>query len=93
MWCGEAAGGADNDHSAKFREAAEHGNLIPLYQSILSDHLTPVLAYGCLVKEDERDAPSFLFESVDPAGLHQTSSLVSTTFSSKTQEALFLVYV
>ncbi|KAG5537059.1 hypothetical protein RHGRI_024488 [Rhododendron griersonianum] len=69
-----AAGGADNDHSAKFRKAAEHGNLIPLYQSILSDHLTPVLAYRCLVKEDERDAPSFLFESVDPAGLHQTSS-------------------
>ncbi|KAF7134507.1 hypothetical protein RHSIM_Rhsim08G0182300 [Rhododendron simsii] len=56
-------------------EAAEPGNLIPLYQSILSDQLTPVLAYRCLVKEDERDAPSFLFESVDPAGLHQTSSL------------------
>ncbi|KAI8536261.1 hypothetical protein RHMOL_Rhmol10G0243000 [Rhododendron molle] len=68
-------GGADNDHSAKFREAAEHGDLVPLYQTILSDHLTPVLAYRCLVKEDERDAPSFLFESVDPAGLHQTSGL------------------
>ncbi|KAI9084133.1 hypothetical protein K1719_033931 [Acacia pycnantha] len=28
--------------------------------------LTPVLAYWCLVKEDDREAPSFLFESVEP---------------------------
>lgn len=37
---------------------------MPLFQRILSDHLTPVLAYRCLVAEDERSAPSFLFESV-----------------------------
>lgn len=55
-----------SDHSSKFKEAAKQGNLIPLYRSIFSDHLTPVLAYRCLVKEDERDAPSFLFESVEP---------------------------
>ncbi|KAG9142017.1 hypothetical protein Leryth_009369 [Lithospermum erythrorhizon] len=54
------------DHEEKFREAAKHGNLIPLYRPIFSDHLTPVLAYRCLVKEDDRDAPSFLFESVEP---------------------------
>ncbi|KAK3035435.1 hypothetical protein RJ639_032860, partial [Escallonia herrerae] len=54
------------DHSVKFNEAAKHGNLIPLYRSIFSDHLTPVLAYRCLVKEDDRDAPSFLLESVEP---------------------------
>ncbi|KAL6340892.1 hypothetical protein AAG906_032003 [Vitis piasezkii] len=54
------------DHSAKFFEAAKKGNLIPLYRSIFSDHLTPVLAYRCLVKEDDRDAPSFLYESVEP---------------------------
>ncbi|XP_051120650.1 anthranilate synthase alpha subunit 2, chloroplastic-like [Andrographis paniculata] len=60
------------DHSVKFKEAAKHGNLIPLYRSIFSDHLTPVLAYRCLVKEDERDAPSFLFESVE-AGLKASS--------------------
>ncbi|KAK2967048.1 hypothetical protein RJ640_015268 [Escallonia rubra] len=54
------------DYSVKFNEAAKHGNLIPLYRSIFSDHLTPVLAYRCLVKEDDRDAPSFLFESVEP---------------------------
>ncbi|EYU45742.1 hypothetical protein ABFS82_O000500 [Erythranthe guttata] len=60
------------DHSVKFKEAAKDGNLIPLYRPIFSDHLTPVLAYRCLVKEDERDAPSFLFESVDP-GLKASS--------------------
>ncbi|XP_049409699.1 anthranilate synthase alpha subunit 2, chloroplastic-like isoform X2 [Solanum stenotomum] len=54
------------DDSVKFKEAAKHGNLIPLYRSIFSDHLTPVLAYRCLVKEDDREAPSFLFESVEP---------------------------
>ncbi|KAG5515129.1 hypothetical protein RHGRI_036238 [Rhododendron griersonianum] len=29
------------DQSEKFTEAAKHGNLIPLYRSIFSDHLTP----------------------------------------------------
>ncbi|CAA2980209.1 anthranilate synthase alpha subunit 2, chloroplastic-like isoform X2 [Olea europaea subsp. europaea] len=60
------------DHSVKFKEAAEDGNLIPLFKRIFSDHLTPVLAYRCLVKEDDRDAPSFLFESVEP-GLNASS--------------------
>ncbi|XP_073124746.1 anthranilate synthase alpha subunit 1, chloroplastic-like [Henckelia pumila] len=50
----------------RFLEASENGNLIPLYECIFSEHLTPVLAYRCLVKEDEREAPSFLFESVEP---------------------------
>nr|AAU84988.1 anthranilate synthase alpha 1 [Camptotheca acuminata] len=50
----------------KFFEASRKGNLIPLYKCILSDHLTPVLAYRCLVKEDDREAPSFLYESVEP---------------------------
>ncbi|KAJ4725613.1 Anthranilate synthase alpha subunit [Melia azedarach] len=52
--------------SEKFQDASKKGNLIPLYRCIFSDHLTPVLAYRCLVKEDDRDAPSFLFESVEP---------------------------
>ena len=30
----------------------------------MADQLTPVLAYRCLVREDDREAPSFLFESV-----------------------------
>ncbi|KAI3699352.1 hypothetical protein L2E82_43605 [Cichorium intybus] len=50
----------DFNHSVKFKEAAKDGNLIPLYRSIFSDHRTPVLAYRCLVKEDDRDAPIFL---------------------------------
>ncbi|XP_044481852.1 anthranilate synthase alpha subunit 2, chloroplastic [Mangifera indica] len=54
------------DQFSKFHEASRNGNLIPLYRCIFSDHLTPVLAYRCLVKEDDRDAPSFLFESVEP---------------------------
>ncbi|CAI0396556.1 unnamed protein product [Linum tenue] len=54
------------DQSEKFHEAAKKGNLIPLHQCLLCDHLTPVLAYRCLVREDDRDAPSFLFESVQP---------------------------
>ncbi|MCL7051567.1 hypothetical protein MKW94_005120, partial [Papaver nudicaule] len=50
----------------KFDESTKNGcNLVPLYRCIFSDQLTPVLAYRCLVKEDDRDAPSFLFESVE----------------------------
>ncbi|KAA8534095.1 hypothetical protein F0562_031712 [Nyssa sinensis] len=50
----------------KFREASKKGNLIPLYACIFSDQLTPVLAYRCLVKEDDRESPSFLYESTEP---------------------------
>lgn len=65
------------DQSEKFFEASKKGNLIPLYRTVFSDQLTPVLAYRCLVKEDDRDAPSFLFESVEP-GL-QVSSVVRSS--------------
>ena len=30
----------------------------------MSDQLTPVMAYNCLIDVDDRDAPSFLLESV-----------------------------
>ncbi|RHN68715.1 putative thymidylate synthase (FAD), Anthranilate synthase [Medicago truncatula] len=50
----------------KFIEASKNGNLIPLYQCIFSDQLTPVLAYRSLVTENDREAPSFLFESAEP---------------------------
>ena len=39
-------------------------NLVPLFTRILGDQLTPIIAYRCLVSEDDREAPSFLFESV-----------------------------
>ncbi|PWZ20954.1 Anthranilate synthase alpha subunit 1, chloroplastic [Zea mays] len=57
---------AVREEESKFRRAAAEGcNLVPITRSIFSDHLTPVLAYRCLVKEDDREAPSFLFESVE----------------------------
>ena len=49
---------------ARFKEAARSGNLIPLYERVYADQLTPVSAYRCLVRADDREAPSFLFESV-----------------------------
>ncbi|MCL7028613.1 hypothetical protein MKW94_018957 [Papaver nudicaule] len=56
----------DDDVQSKFMEAAKKGNLVPLYRCIFSDQLTPVQAYRCLVKEeDDRDAPSFVIESVE----------------------------
>ncbi|KAL6636601.1 hypothetical protein ACP70R_024173 [Stipagrostis hirtigluma subsp. patula] len=57
---------AVREEESRFRKAAAEGcNLLPLKRCIFSDHLTPVLAYRCLVKEDDREAPSFLFESVE----------------------------
>ncbi|XP_057548435.1 anthranilate synthase alpha subunit 2, chloroplastic-like isoform X2 [Amaranthus tricolor] len=58
------------NNSTEFVEAAQKGNLIPLFKCIFSDHLTPVLAYRCLVSEDDREAPSFLFEAVEPGVLN-----------------------
>jgi anthranilate synthase component 1 len=47
------------------RLAAGHsGNFVPLYRRLMSDQLTPVLAYRRLVRPDDRMAPSFLLESV-----------------------------
>lgn len=53
----------------RFGEASKNGNVIPLFKCIFSDHLTPVLAYRCLIGENDKEAPSFLFESVEP-GFH-----------------------
>ncbi|RLN20014.1 anthranilate synthase alpha subunit 1, chloroplastic [Panicum miliaceum] len=48
-----------------FGEGGMQPAAVELKRCIFSDHLTPVLAYRCLVKEDDREAPSFLFESVE----------------------------
>ncbi|KAL3160773.1 hypothetical protein ABBQ38_009186 [Trebouxia sp. C0009 RCD-2024] len=48
-----------------FKAAAQTGNVVPIHARIFSDHLTPVLAYRCLVRRDDRSAPSFLFEAVN----------------------------
>jgi len=49
---------------AQFQAAAARGNLVPVYARLFADQLTPVTAYRCLVAADDREAPSFLFESV-----------------------------
>ena len=48
-----------------FDDLKEKYNVIPVVRRIMSDHLSPVLAYRRLVASDDRTAPSFLFESVD----------------------------
>jgi anthranilate synthase component 1 len=48
----------------RFEAAAARPVLLPVYRRLLSDSLTPVLAYRRLVRPDPRMAPSFLFESV-----------------------------
>ena len=47
--------------------AAEAGDaaLVPMYRRLMSDPLTPVLAYRRMVSGDQRLAPSFLLESVE----------------------------
>ena len=51
-----------------FARLAQRRNLIPLVRRLMSDQLTPVLAYRRLVKPDDRTAPSFLLESVESGG-------------------------
>lgn len=48
----------------EFKRASSQGNLVPMFERLFSDHLTPVLAYRCLVDEQDKESPSFLFESV-----------------------------
>jgi len=48
-----------------FRRLASQGNLVPVRRRLFSDRLTPVEAYRRLVRDDPRDAPSFLLESVE----------------------------
>eukprot|EP00889_Picochlorum_renovo_P004845 jgi/Picre1/31875/NNA_007223.t1 len=57
------------DGLEEFRHLIEvHGdgnvNLVPMFHRIMGDQLTPIMAYKALVQSDDRDAPSFLFESV-----------------------------
>ena len=48
-----------------FCRLAGRFSLIPLSRRVMSDQLTPVLAYRRLVAPDDRTAPSFLLESVE----------------------------
>lgn len=55
---------SSDEQFKEFKRAASQGNLVPLYERLFSDQLTPVVAYRCLVEENDRELPSFLFESV-----------------------------
>ncbi|XP_044508797.1 anthranilate synthase alpha subunit 1, chloroplastic-like [Mangifera indica] len=70
----------------RFAEASKNANIVPLYQCIFSDKLTPVLAYRCLVKEDNREAPSFLCESVEPGSRGCTVGRYSVVGAQPTME-------
>ena len=52
------------------------GAVLLFSRRILSDQLTPVVAYRRLVAPDERTAPSFLFESVEQGGAVGRYSMV-----------------
>ncbi|KAG6436637.1 hypothetical protein SASPL_101539 [Salvia splendens] len=69
----------------RFIEASKTGNIIPLHKCIFSDHLTPVMAYRCLVNEDDKETPSFLYESVEPG--FRASSVVRLDQYSSAQKA------
>ncbi len=47
-----------------FLKHAQGANVVPVYERIFSDQITPVTAYRCLVSENDVEAPSFLLESV-----------------------------
>ena len=49
----------------QFAELARRGNVVVLSRRLMSDQLTPVLAYRRLVQPDQRTDPSFLLESVE----------------------------
>ena len=53
------------DRKNTFLSAVEKdkANVVPVFREF-DDQLTPILAYRLLVKDDAREAPSFLFESV-----------------------------
>jgi anthranilate synthase component 1 len=59
-------GSSESTSDATLSDAVtQNFNLVPVYEKIFADHLNPILAYRCITKEDSREAPSFLFESVE----------------------------
>ncbi len=60
-----------------FRQAAADHDLVPVTRRVLSDHLTPVLAYRRLVHGDARTDTSFLLESVEVGGSVGRYSIVA----------------
>ena len=48
-----------SEQFSEFKKAAAKGNLVPIYERLFSDQLTPVVAYRCLVGEDDHELPFF----------------------------------
>lgn len=59
----------DGQNLEAFIKLASQPNvrMVPLWQKVFSDQLTPVEAYRCLVSEKDLATPSFLLESVNHA--------------------------
>src|SRR5205085_11915749 len=45
-------------------EGSRGSRVVPMFRRLVSDQITPVIAYRRIVRPDDRMAPSFLFESV-----------------------------
>ena len=60
-----------------FQKAAKRGNIVPLYERLFSDRITPVLAYRSLVPSGDHTSPSFLLESVNN-GSQQAGTLCTS---------------
>ncbi len=67
---------ADRSH---FLELAQSFDLVPVTRRVLSDSLTPVLAYRRLVSADHRTDTSFLLESVETGGRVGRHSILATS--------------
>lgn len=61
---------------ATFIEQARQWNVVPVMRRLLSDQVSPVLAYRRLVSEDDRSTSSFLLESVEVGGAVGRHSLI-----------------
>ena len=66
----------ESQHQA-FLQAASGHDLVPVTRRVLSDHLTPVLAYRRMVHGDHRIDTSFLLESVEVGGSVGRYSIVA----------------
>lgn len=71
---------------AKFPEAAQKRNLLPMFRRIFPDGLTHVLAYRGLLKGKDRDAASFVFESVENS--QSGNNVDSCSFATENREVL-----
>ena len=61
---------------ASFLEQARQWKIVPVMRRLLSDQVSPVLAYRRLVSEDDRLTSSFLLESVEVGGTVGRHSLI-----------------